>query len=84
MDKNDYKDITIKASEQDGGIRVNIVTDEKDSSVITTNIMLALCAMYEIPENYLPEIFDALGQVILKAQMEKQKEKSPFFRHLFR
>lgn len=84
MDKNDYKDITIKASEQDGGIRVNIATEEKDNSVITTNILLALCAMYQIPENYLPELFEALTRVLMKAHMEKEKEKSFSLRGLFR
>ncbi len=87
MDKNDsidFKDITIRAFDQGEGIRVNIITDEKDSTVITTNLVLALCAMYKIPENYLPELFNAFAQVLMKAHMEKEKEKPFSLRGLFR
>lgn len=82
--ENEFKDITIRAFDQGEGIRVDIITDEKDSSVITTNIMLALCAMYQIPENYLPELFNAFAQVLLQLHSDQAKEKTFSLRDLFR
>ena len=70
------KDILIKVSEEgDDGIRVTIDTKEKDTSAIATNVMLALCAIYKIPEQYLPEVFNALGNIILKVHGDQKGDK---------
>ena len=70
------KDILIKVSEEgDDGIRVTIDTKEKDTSAIATNVMLALCAIYKIPEQYLPEVFNALGNIILKVHADQKGDK---------
>lgn len=75
--ENEFKDITIRVSDQGEGVRVNIITDEKDSTVITTNLVLALCAIYKVPENYLPELFATLTGVLMKAHRDQAKE-NPF------
>lgn len=75
--ENEFKDITIRVSDQGEGVRVNIITDEKDSTVITTNLVLALCAIYKVPENYLPELFATLTGVLMKAHSDQAKE-NPF------
>lgn len=79
------KDITIRVIEEgEDGFRVTVDTEEKDSTVISTNIMLALCALYQIPENYLPELFEAFTRVLMEAHSEKQKERTFSLRDLFR
>ncbi|WP_296955898.1 hypothetical protein [uncultured Dialister sp.] len=76
-DFNDFKDITIRASGTDEeGLRITIDTEEKDSTVITTNLILALCAMYQIPENYLPELFNVFVQVLMNAKNDAESRRN--------
>lgn len=81
MDKDtstNSKDITIRVIEEgEDGFRVTVDTEEKDSTVITTNLVLALCAIYKVPENYLPELFATLTGVLMKAHRDQAKE-NPF------